>query len=367
MDKIQRITLHTIAKQVGVSATTVSRVLSGQAARYRISKSTEETVLQTAAELGYLPDQQTRGLRLSRTSIIGLIIPDTSNPFFASLARSIENEARKSGYSIMLCDSQDSTKLEVDSIQILQGRKVDGFIICPIGQEHHHLDRLRHDGVPMVVVDRYFPDLKCPYIVSDNYNGSLEAVNYFIQNGHRSIACIQGLLDTSVNDDRLRGYRDAHEMHSIPVNESLIVGDSFGERNGYIGAKLLLNRTSRPTAIFACSNLTSLGAWRAITEEGLNIPEDISMISFDDQPYSDYLSTPLTTVAQQATEMGQIAFRMLIDQVEGKSNNETDGIVLPTKLIIRESVKKLTLVDVKMVEEKVLESYDHAGKQLQAK
>lgn len=363
MARKKRVTLKNIADHVGSSATTVSRVLNGEAKRYRISKETEDAVRRAAVKLQYTPDHQARGLRLNRTNSIGLIIPDISNPFFALLARSIANEARKNGYSIMLCDSQDSTKLEVDSLQLFQSRKVDGLIVCPIGQEYRHLEQLCHDGVPMVVADRHFPRLKCPYVISDNYRGSAEAANYLIENGHRSIACIQGLLHTSVNDDRLRGYRDAHEMHNIPVDESLIVGDSFGERNGYIGAKLLLNRTSRPTALFTCSNLTALGVWRAISEEGLKIPEDISMISYDDQPYSDYLSTPMTTVGQQTAEMGQIAFKILIDEIDGESNTGTNGVVLPTKLMIRESVKELALLDDEQAEEKVFKSFEYAEKQ----
>ncbi len=363
MARKKRVTLKNIADHVGSSVTTVSRVLNGEAGRYRISEETEDIVRRAAAKLQYTPDHQARGLRLNRTNSIGLIIPDISNPFFALLARSIANEARKNGYSIMLCDSQNSTKIEVDSLQLFQSRKVDGLIVCPIGQEYLHLEQLCHDGVPMVVADRHFPRLKCPYVISDNYRGSVEAMNHIIQNGHRSIACIQGLLHTSVNDDRLRGYRDALEMNNILVDESLIVGDSFGERNGYISAKLLLNRTSRPTAIFTCSNLTALGAWSAISEEGLKIPEDISMISYDDQPYSDYLSTPMTTVSQQTAEMGQIAFKILIGEIDGESNTGTNGVVLPTKLMIRESVKELAWLDDEKVEEKVFKSFEYAEKQ----
>ncbi|MFQ6114257.1 MAG: LacI family DNA-binding transcriptional regulator [bacterium] len=341
MDKNKRSTLKSIAERVGVSITTVSRVLGGKARRYRISKDTEEAVFRAAEELHYAPNHLARGLRLKRTHTIGLIIPDISNPFFASIARSVVMEARKVGYSIMLCDTQDNIRLEVDSIQLLQSRKVDGLIICPVGQDGRHLERLYDSGEAMVLVDRYFPQSKCPSVTSDNYKGAVQAVTHFIENGHRVIACIQGLLNTSTNNDRVRGYRDAHKMHGIPVDESLIVGDSFGERNGYIGAKLLLNRTSRPTAIFACSNLISLGAFRAVSEEGLKIPDDISIISFDDQPYSDYLSTPMTTVSQPNIEMGHIAFKLLIDQIELNTRPETNCVILPTKLIRRQSVKKL--------------------------
>ncbi len=324
-----------------MSVTTVSRILNGQAARSRISKSTEEAVMRTAVELGYVPDQLARGLRIKRTHTIGLIIPDISNPFFSTVARNIEIEARKAGYSIILSDTQEETQLEVDSIRLLQSRKVDGFIICPAGEEGEHLNAILSSGLPMVIVDRHFPELECPDVISDNYRGSFEAVSHFSENNHRRIACIQGRRHTSVNDERVRGYLDALKKYNIPLDESFIVGDSFGERNGYVGAKILLNRAPRPTAIFAASNLISLGAMRAIFEEGLKIPDDISMISFDDQPYSDYLATPMTTVAQQTTEMGQIAFKLLMAQIDLERPSDTEGVVLPTKLIIRKSVKKL--------------------------
>lgn len=334
----KRVTLQTIAKEVGVSTATISRVLSGQGVRYRISKQTQDKVVEVAKELGYLPDQLARSLRLRRSHTIGLIIPDISNPFFSTVARNVEIEARKAGYSILLSDTQEDTSLEVDSIRLLQTRKVDGIVICPAGEESKHISPLVSRGFPIVIVDRYFPSLQCPYVVSDNYGGSLEAVTHFIENNHRRIAYIQGRLHTSVNDARLRGYRDALRKHNISLDESLIVGDSFGERNGYVGAKMLLNRASRPTAIFSASNLISLGAMRAIFEEGLKIPDDISMISFDDQPYSDYLSTPMTTVAQQTIEMGQIAFKLLMGQIGTDKPSDPTSVVLPTTLILRKSV-----------------------------
>ena len=342
MGQGRRVTLNSIAEEVGLSTTTVSRILNGKAARYRISKSTEEAVLRTAAELEYVPDRLARGLRTRRTHTIGLIIPDISNPFFSTVARNIGIEARKTGYSIFLYDTQEKTSLEVDSLRLLQSRKVDGLIICPAGDEDEHLNATLSSGLPMVIVDRHFPGLKCPYVISDNYGGSLDAVNFLLENNHRRVSCIQGRLHTSVNKDRIRGYKDALKKHRIPLDESLIVGDSFGEGNGYVSAKILLNQSSRTTAIFATSNLISLGAMRAIFEEGLKIPDDISIVSFDDQPYSDYLAAPMTTVAQQTTEMGQIAFKLLLAQLNpGKSDNN-QGVILPTKLIIRKSVKTLT-------------------------
>ena len=341
MTENQRITIANIAKRVGYSTTTVSRVLNGLAGRYRISKSTEQTILRLATELGYTPDQLARSLRLKRTHTIGLVIPDISNPFFSTVARSIENEARKAGYAIILNDTQEDTQLEIESLQLLLSRKVDGLIICPEGKDSDHLRPILNSGLPMVIVDRYFPELNCRYIISDNYKGSLEAITHFIQRNHRLIGCIQGRLGTSVNNDRIRGFKDALIQNDIPIDESLVVGDSFGIRNGYVGAKLLLNRYSRPTAILATSNLISLGAMRAISEEGLRIPDDISIISFDDQPYSEFLATPMTAVSQQTTEMGQIALKLLLGQLNQKKSEQNQGVVIPTKLIIRQSVKTL--------------------------
>lgn len=343
------ITLKSIADRLKVSVTTVSRVLNGKSDRYRISKETQELILSAAKELSYSPNQLARGLRLKRTHTIGYIIPDISNPFFSSIAKSVEKSARKSGYSILLCDSEEDTKMEEILLQLMIDRKVDGLIISPVGLEVDHLKRIAQKNIPIVLLDRYFPELKLPFVTSDNYKGALDAINMLIDNGHKRIACIQGLVNTSPNNDRVKGYIDAHKLHNIIVDKNLIVGDSFGEENGYIETKLLLKQENPPTAIFAISNLISLGAIKAISEEGLKIPEDISMISFDDQPYSRFLSTPMTTVAQQNTQIGQIAFKLLIDQIEANRQLEPKGIFLPTKLISRDSVKRNINLGIKAI------------------
>ncbi len=340
-------TLKSIAEKLGVSVTTVSRVINGKSSRYRISKETEELILNAAKELSYSPNQLARGLRLKRTNTIGYIIPDISNPFFASIAKSVEKSARKFGYSILLCDSEEDTDIERSTLQLMLNRKVDGLIISPVGQEVSHLNYFIQKNIPIVLLDRYFPDINIPFVTSDNYQGAFDAVNFLIENGHTRIACIQGLRNTSPNNDRVRGYIDAHIKNHLQVDESLIVGDNFGEENGYIETKLLLKSGNLPTAIFSISNLISLGAVRAISEEGLKIPDDISMISFDDQPYSRFLSTPMTTVAQQNTQIGQIATKLLIDLIESNRTFEPKGIFLPTQMVIRESVKRKVSLNLK--------------------
>ena len=335
-------TLKKIAQKSGLSVPTVSRVLTGKGAQYRISRTTIDLVNSIATELNYTPNYLASGLRLKRTLTIGLIIPDISNPFFSSLARSVEKSARRDGYSIILCDSEETTKIEIESFKLLERRKVDGMIVSPVGQESKHFLAGSETRVPMVLVDRYFPDLPIPFVTSDNYLGAVEAVTYLIENGHRSIACIQGLQDTSSNIERVRGFVDAHNKNGLTVDESLIVGDNFGEENGYIEAKLLMKRAKRPTAVFCVGNLISLGVLRALAEEGLSIPQDLSLISFDDQPYFSFLSPPITTVAQQNKELGRIAAKLLVEQIESPTTHEAGGIFVPTKLLIRSSVRRLT-------------------------
>ena len=269
------------------------------------------------------------------------MIPDISNPFFAYIARIVEKETRKHGYSVILADTEENEEIEIGSLHLLQSRKVDGMVVVPVGQKAQHLERLFQSGMPIVLIDRYFPESNLPFVASDNFGGAFQAVSHFIENGHTRIACIQGLKNTLPNIERLRGYRQVHHDFGVPLDESLIVGDSFGYENGYIETKLLLKRIPRPTAIFAVSNLISLGALHAIKEEGLDVPGDISIISFDDQPYSALLATPMTTVTQQNEKIGQLAVKLFFNQIESKKPLENQGILIPTRLIVRKSVKKI--------------------------
>jgi LacI family transcriptional regulator len=334
-------TLKHIADQSGVSATTISRVLTGQAGRYRISKETEAAVRKLAKELDFVPNQLARGLRLKKTLTIGLVIPDISNPFFAGIAQQATLGTRKHGYSVILCDSQDSTELEIQSLTLLQSRNVEGVVLCPVGRSSDHLMEFVSGKLPIVLVDRFFPELPLPYVSSDNVHGAKQATELLIENGHRRIACLQGLRSTSPNEFRIAGYKEALAKHHIPIDETLIVGDSFTEQSGYIETKLLLKTQPDVTAILSLCNLNALGAIRALAEEKRNIPKDISIISFDDPPYSAYLATPMTTVAQSYSEMGEVAVKLLFDQIQSSRGQTKGGILLPTSLVDRKSVKQL--------------------------
>ena len=339
--------LKDIAKITGVSPTTVSRVLNGKAKAYRISLPTNELVVQTAAEIGYIPNQTARGLRIKKSNTIGLILPNITNPFFSRIASAIESAARSMGFSIILSDSQHDQSLEIESIRTLMSRNVDGLIVLPMGQDSKYLKLVIDSGIPLVIADRYFSDLNCPQVISDNYQGAFNATEHLVDNNHRYIACIQGRQNTSVNNERLKGYSDAMKKHQLKINSSFIVGDDFGAQNGYVSMKILQSVHPKPTAIFAFSNLIALGAVKAMRENNMSFPKNISMIAFDnDQPLLEYLATPISTVAQQTDEIGQIAFKLLmtlINQNEEQSevfDKEPNIVTLPTKIIKRESVTR---------------------------
>jgi LacI family transcriptional regulator len=332
-------TLKRIAEQLGVSVTTVSRALSGQSQRYRISRKTESAVKKLAAELHFSPNSLARGLRLKKTLTIGLVVPTIANPsFYAAIANEVVAEARKREYSVLLCYTQDDTAIEIASIDALRSRSVDGLVLCPVGQTDQHLRQFEDGGLPVVLLDRCFPKLRLPYVTSNNYLGAREATQYLIANGHRRIACVQGLRGTYANDERFRGYRQALDDCHIAWDPGFAVGQQFDEQDAYLESKVLLRRKSDVTAIFAFSNQIALGVLRALADEGRRVPQDVSVLCFDDDPAFSYLAPPLTAVAQSGTELGQVAVKLLFQWISDRSQPPREGILLPTTLVKRQSV-----------------------------
>lgn len=341
MSKENQASLKSIAAKFGVSVSTVSRVLSGKARQYRISVKTEEKIQAEADRLGFSPNPIASSLRTKKTHTFGLVIPDISNAFFATVARHVEEAARKQGYSIIFCDSQEDAGNEQESLRLLQSRNVDGLIISPVGLIGKQLKAICEKGTPVVLLDRYFKDVDLPYVTSNNFNGAFEAIEYLITRGHERIGCIQGLVDSSTNADRVEGYKAALKKYDIAVDQKLICGTGFGEMNGYIQAKRLLQNKPVPTALFALGNLITFGVLRAVAEEGMSIPEDISLVSFDDHEYSPFLATPLTSVAQNKEMIGQFAVSLLTEQIESTENGSVSGVSLPASLVIRQSVRNI--------------------------
>ena len=336
------VTINDIASKANVSVSTVSRVLSKQVKKYRISKDTEQLVLKAAKELNYRPNHIARGLRLKKTQTIGLIVPDISNPFFAYVTRMIQTFAYGVGYSLIVCNTDENLKTEIEQIELLRSKGVDGFIIMPVGVKYDHLAELLYDNIPLVLLDRCFDELQTNSVVINDYKGAFEAVEHLLDYGHRRIAIIQGLPNTYTNSARLKGYKDALAKYNIPLDENLIVGNDFRKENGYIETKILLKLENPPTAIFTTSDLITLGALQAISEEGYKIPDDISIVAFDDTDFAPFLSAPLTAVSQPKELMGEVAVKLLIEDMNSKGQKEKKRIVLEPKLIVRNFVARMS-------------------------
>ena len=340
---MEKITIKTIAEALNISPATVSKVLNGVAKKYRISDKTILAVTQQVEKSGYMPNSIAKSLRNQKSYTIGLIFPDLSNPWFTNLALQIESECRKKGYQILLCNSNGSTKIEAEHIQLLKNRMVDGIIVDPVGIESDHLIRAFNDGLPMIMIDRRFENTPIPFISSDDIQISYEAVNYLVKNGHRSIACIQGLENTSSNNFRIDGYKKALIKNGIEINSNLILGDAFTFKSGYdSGLEIIKNiANTKITAIFSTSNQITLGLLKVFKEKAIKIPEDISIISFDDWDYSELLYTPITTISHILnSDAGSLAVKNLMIQIESKSKKIPSNILLPARIIKRASVKK---------------------------
>lgn len=335
------ITLKDIAEKTNCSVSTVSRVLNNKSKEFRISEETERLILETARKLNYRPNELARGLRLKKSHTIGLVVPDISNPFFAYVSHLIQRYAYNLGYSLVLCNTDEDIDLEIQQIELLRRKGVDGYIILPVGTKQEHINELLSHNKPLVLLDRIFHDMNTNAVVVDNKKGAYQAVKHLIDNGHKRIAIIQGLRNTSTNNARLAGYLDALKDNSIPIDERLMVGNDFRKENGYIETKLLLKIDAPPTAIFTTSDLITLGTLQAIAEEGKLIPRDVSVVAFDDIDYAPYLMAPLTSVRQPRDLMGQIAVKLLIDDIESRGTSKKEKLVLDPKLILRKSVMNL--------------------------
>ena len=332
-------TLSSIAERTGYSIATVSRVLNGSAEKHRISEKAREVIMEEARRCNYTPNVIARNLRTNRTNTIGLIIPSVANPFFADLSSTIISEANKNGYTTIVTDSMENREKQKANIAMLIARRVDGIIAAPCGDDPELFEEIYKSDIPIMLIDRYFKGSRLPYVTTNNYSGGLQATNHLIRNGHRLIACIQGVSTSLPNKKRVDGYLDALRKIGCE-NNAIVTGDDFSLQNGYLETKRLLKMSPRPTAIFSLSNNIGLGVIKAIREEGLSIPEDISFISYDNNVYMDYLVPPVTRISQPVEDMARHAAKLLIESIAMKKPLTTQTELAPD-LIIRESVKNL--------------------------
>lgn len=332
-------TLDTIARNTGFSKSTISRVLNNKAYSSRISRETVEIILGEAERCGYTPNLIAKNLRKNHTQTIGLLVPSLSNPYFAEIASVIISEAQKCGYTTLVSDTKEDEELQNSSITTLISRPVDGIIIVPCGNDPAYLEQTNSQCVPVILVDRYYENSPLPYVVTNNFQGGYLATSLLIKNGHRDIACIQGPPGATPNKKRIEGYLLVLKENGLE-DRATIVGNEFSVQNGYLETKLLLNNEKRPTAIFALSNTIGLGAIKAIREARLKIPDDISLVSYDNNIYLDYLEPSITRIGQMVDEMGKMAVKLLHESISGHKEIRSQ-IELSPEMILRESVAPL--------------------------
>lgn len=332
-------TLASIAERARCSVSTVSRVLSGKAEKYRISEATASRIREEARLSNYTPSLLAKGLRAGKTDTIGLLIPGVDDTFFSGIASRIIAEARKMGYTTFVVDTQESEDNENEGFSTLLARKVDGIIAVPCGKRTESFARVAGSDLPMVVVDRYFDsEPACSFVTTDNYKGAMMAVEHLAACNHKRIICIQGNPDAMTCRERVRGYKDAMKKCGLEDNIR-VFGDRFSIDCGYVETKLALSGAERPTAIFTLSNKILLGAVKALKESGLGIPEDMSLVSFDDNQLFNYMTPSITCIAQPVQEISLVAVKLLLKKIAGEKN--VSKSFLPPGLVIRDSVRKL--------------------------
>ncbi len=328
-------TVREVAHRAGVSAMTVSRVVNRNG---RVRPETRLKVEQAIAALGYVPNGLARGLTSRKTGVLGLIVPDVGNPFYAPLVLGAERIARQSGYRVLLCNSESNLAYEGEYIADLLRQRVEGLLIAPVGDESRtHLLRLERHSTPFVLIDRRVHGIDCDVVQGDGVGGARRLVDHLIALGHRRIGMIAESESVSTSRDRRRGYREALEEAGLAVDRALLMETSVDLVGGYRAMCALLDLEPRPTAVFAVNNLTAVGAIKAIRERGLTVPDDVALVAFDDIEQIAILYPFLTVVPQPAETFGTVAAQLLLERIAGRGSEYGRLVVLPSEIIVRES------------------------------
>jgi len=329
-------TMKRIAGELGVSITTVSKVLNN---REDIGHATRARVLAKVAELGYQPNAVARSLTLRRTRTLGVVIPDLMHSFFVEIVAGLETVASARGYGLLLCSSNEDPIKERAEIDMLRQRQVDGIILASANAAGNTdlLQRLGSLGIGLVMIDRDdHPVVKCDRVVTDDVEVGRLATTHLITQGRKAIAHIAGPLIVHAKR-RADGYRAALQEHRVRSRAEWIVRGGFMEADGYRAMKKLLSATPRIDAVFATNDPTAIGAMKAIWEAGLRVPQDIAIVGAGDIALGDLLKVPLSTVSWSRDQQGKEAARLLLDRIGPKPSETFQSIVIPPRLIVRRS------------------------------
>lgn len=340
---MDRITIKDIASRAGVSVTTVSLVLNGK--EHRIAQETKKKIIHIANELDYRPNQLAIGLITKRTNTIGLILPDISNSFFGELAKGAERKAAENNFNIILCNTNDTPVKDYEYLNVLLDRGVDGIILVPSGRGRDDtvpkcFTLLEQCQKPFVLADRIKVGDKYSGVTLDQEEGGYIATDYLINNGHRKIGCVTGPLGMLNAYLRYQGYRKAIEAAGIVHRPKWVREGSYHIEDGVELSKELFQEGV--SAIFACNDMMAYGVYQSAVRSGIKVPDQLSIVGFDDIIFSQFSEVPLTTIHQPAYQMGETAVEKLLALIMNKEE-KNEKIIFKPELIIRSSVKDVTL------------------------
>lgn len=337
-----RTTIKDIANYTGFSVTTISLVLNGKA--HKIPKSTKEKIQKAVEELNYRPNQLAVGLVKKRTKTIGLVISDVSNVFFSNLAKGVEDECRRNGWNLILCNTNDIHKRDMEYIQVLADKGVDGILFCMSldsdeKKAQESVKLMQKLKVPFVMVDRFIEGVGCCSVIVNHRSGGYAVTKHLLQLGHRRIGCVTGPLGLEDSRLRLKGYQEALEEYGVAFDEKLIYEGNYDRASGSDGTEYFLSMPKKVTAIFAFNDLSAYGAYHCLRKNKIAVPGDVSLVGYDDIFFSEVLDVPLTTVNQPVYDMGVEAVQQLIHDIDGEESSQR-FITFQPRLVIRDSTAK---------------------------
>ena len=344
-----RATSKDVAVKAGVSRSTVSLVLN-EVPNARIPDETKAKVLQAAAELNYQPNQLAQGLKNNRSKTIAFLLPSISNPFYPYVAQGIEDVALENGYTVFICNTYREKTKEENYLKVLLQRQVDGVILSTSFNTTDYIKQFIEQGIAVTVFNRAVDLPGVDQVLVDNTYGGWLATKHLLELGHRRIAFLAGTLPYSSRTERMDGYKKALQEYGVKVDENLILrgeseqeyrDQSFDLYNGYTLTQKMLGKFKDVTAVIGINDLTIMGAFRALREAKIRIPEDISLVGYDDIAMSAMMDPPLTTVEQPKYERGKAAAELLIRRIKNPEMGERQSILFRPSLILRESTQKV--------------------------
>jgi LacI family transcriptional regulator len=330
--------MRQIAERAGVSIGTVSHVINGSAT---VRERLRERVLEAIRSLGYQPSQLARGLRRNQTSMLVMMIPDITNPYFPAVVRGVEDVAYKSALRLVLCNTDNDPRKEISYLNEMRAYKPAGWLIIPSVDSdiaaHFHAGV----GPPVVCVDRQARGWRGDVVLVANEEGAYQATRHLLRMGHRHLAVITGPLHLTNAVERLEGFKRALKEADLHLEPDYMQEARFERNSGYQAAIRLLRMLPRPTGIFAGNDLMALGVFLATRELGLHCPEDISIVGFDNLDFAEFTAPALTTVHQPGYQLGTAAARLLVERIHG-SKQPVKKVVLSTELKMRNSVAPIS-------------------------